>query len=91
MYNIIHVGDHAQFSNSLLPMSVSKYTVSVYNIIHVGDHDQFSNSLLPMSVSKYTVSVYNIIHVDLSHRYSFTLSVDSDSVSICRTNICAIK
>ena len=26
VYNIIHVGDHAQFSNSLLPMSVSKYT-----------------------------------------------------------------
>lgn len=25
VYNIIHVGDHAQFANSLQPMSVSKY------------------------------------------------------------------
>lgn len=34
IYNIIHVGDHAQFSNSLVPMSLREiYMISLHSEI----------------------------------------------------------
>lgn len=51
VYNIIHVGDHAQFANSLLPMSVGEYAVNCNAIIH-GTWEQMMNSNVLYGIKK---------------------------------------